>query len=75
MSSNTVKPAPKKYICDRCDPPCIIRIKKHAVLLSPPDRWFEKPADLKSWCAEGQLRPVKRGRPKKPATSSSSKST
>ncbi len=67
----TEKPTPKKFTCTRCDPPCVVRIKKHAVLLSPPERWFETPGDLKNWCAEGKLVPVKRGRPKKAKTTAS----
>lgn len=57
---------PKTYRCDECSPPCIIKIKKHAILLEPPDRW----TGIRDWCAEGKLRPVKRGRPKKKPTSS-----
>lgn len=61
----STKSKPKTYRCDVCAPPCVVKVKKHAVLLEPPERWFERPSDLKAWCDQGKLVPAKRGRPKK----------
>jgi len=51
----------KTYRCDKCDPPCIVKITPHVVILRPVDRWN----DVKGWCKDGKLKLSKPGRPKK----------